>query len=111
MPGKRDRGTGAKATKAEEAFDAIRQQIERGTLPGGAKLTLQSLSDELQMSLTPIREALRMLQAHGLVEALIVLVPFGIGLAWLRDRTTSVLPGMLVHGLFNAAALAFVVVS
>ena len=48
---------------------------------------------------------------HGLVEALIVLVPFGIGLAWLRDRTTSVLPGMLVHGLFNAAALAFVVVS
>jgi uncharacterized protein len=48
---------------------------------------------------------------HGLVEALIVLVPFGIGLAWLRDRTTSVLPGMLVHGLFNAAALAFVIVS
>jgi uncharacterized protein len=48
---------------------------------------------------------------HGLVEALIVLVPFGIGLAWLRDRTTSVLPGMLVHGLFNAAALAFIIVS
>lgn len=72
MAGKRDRGNGrgsaAKATKAEEAFSAIRQQIERGTLPGGGKLTLQSLSDELQMSLTPIREALRMLQAHGLVE-------------------------------------------
>src|SRR5690606_41145975 len=55
-------------TKAEEAFTAVRRQIERGQLPGGAKLTLQSLSDELQMSLTPIREALRMLQAHGLVE-------------------------------------------
>ncbi len=49
--------------------------------------------------------------AHGLVEALIVLVPFGMGLAWLRDRTNSVLPGMVVHGLFNAAALAFIVVS
>lgn len=49
--------------------------------------------------------------AHGLVEALIVLVPFGMGLAWLRDRTNSVLPGMIVHGLFNAAALAFIVVS
>ena len=49
--------------------------------------------------------------AHGLLEALIVLVPFGIALAWLRDRTNSVLPGMLVHGLFNAAALAFIVVS
>jgi membrane protease YdiL (CAAX protease family) len=48
--------------------------------------------------------------AHGLLEALIVLVPFGIGLAWLRDRTNSVLPGMLVHALFNAAALAFIVV-
>lgn len=55
-------------TKAEEAFSVVRRKIERGELPGGAKLTLQSLSDEMQMSLTPIREALRMLQAHGLVE-------------------------------------------
>jgi DNA-binding GntR family transcriptional regulator len=55
-------------TKAEEAFAAIRRLIEGGQLPGGAKLTLQALSDELQMSLTPIREALRMLQANGLVE-------------------------------------------
>lgn len=44
--------------------------------------------------------------AHGLVEALIVLVPFGIALAWLRDRTESVVPGMFVHGLFNGTALA-----
>lgn len=49
--------------------------------------------------------------AHGLVEALLVLVPFGIGLAWLRDRTKSVLPGMLVHGLFNGIALAAAVLS
>ncbi|MHB8469504.1 MAG: CPBP family intramembrane glutamic endopeptidase [Gaiellaceae bacterium] len=43
--------------------------------------------------------------AHGLLEALLVLIPFGIGLAWLRDRTRSVVPGMVVHGLFNALAL------
>jgi membrane protease YdiL (CAAX protease family) len=43
---------------------------------------------------------------HGLVEALVVLVPFGIGLAYLRDRTGSVVPGMVVHALFNGAALA-----
>ena len=49
--------------------------------------------------------------AHGLVEALLVLVPFGIALAWLRDRTGSVLPGILVHALFNGAALALIVVS
>ncbi|HVM58571.1 MAG TPA: CPBP family intramembrane glutamic endopeptidase [Gaiellaceae bacterium] len=44
--------------------------------------------------------------AHGLVEALLVLVPFGIILAYVRDRTDSVYPGMIVHGIFNAVALA-----
>ena len=48
---------------------------------------------------------------HGLVEALIVLVPFGIALAYLRDRTRSVYPGMVVHALFNGAALAVSVLS
>jgi len=49
--------------------------------------------------------------AHGLVEGLLVLVPFGATLAWLRDRTQSVIPGMLVHGLFNGVALAAAVLS
>ena len=44
---------------------------------------------------------------HGLVEALLILVPFGVALAYVRDRTESVYPGMLVHALFNGAALAF----
>jgi hypothetical protein len=47
--------------------------------------------------------------AHGLVEGLLVLVPFGIGLAWLRSRTESVYPGMVLHGVFNAVALAIAV--
>lgn len=49
--------------------------------------------------------------SHGLVEALLVLVPFGIALAWLRDRTKSVYPGMVVHGLFNGIALAAAVLT
>jgi membrane protease YdiL (CAAX protease family) len=48
--------------------------------------------------------------AHGLVEALLVLVPFGIALAWLRDRTASVVPGMFVHAFFNGVALVAIVV-
>jgi membrane protease YdiL (CAAX protease family) len=48
--------------------------------------------------------------SHGLLEALLVLVPFGIALAWLRDRTESVYPGMIVHALFNGLALAFSVI-
>src|SRR5205807_1216142 len=47
--------------------------------------------------------------AHGLVEGLIVLVPFGVALAWLRSRTDSVLPGMVIHGLFNGLTLALAV--
>ena len=43
---------------------------------------------------------------HGLLEALLVLIPFGIVLAYVRDRTESVYPGMLVHALFNGIALA-----
>jgi len=49
--------------------------------------------------------------AHGLVEALLVLVPFGVALAWLRSRTDSVYPDMVVHGLFNGVALAAAVLS
>ena len=43
--------------------------------------------------------------AHGLVLGLPVLTIFGITLGWLRWRTNSVYPGMVVHGIFNGAAL------
>lgn len=43
--------------------------------------------------------------AHGLVDGLPLLVLFGCLLAWLRTRTDSVYPGMVVHGTFNAIAL------
>ena len=43
--------------------------------------------------------------AHGLVLGLPVLTIFGITLGWLRWKTDSVYPGMVVHGIFNGAAL------
>jgi membrane protease YdiL (CAAX protease family) len=43
--------------------------------------------------------------AHGLLRALPVLVAFGIGLAWLRRRSDSIVPCILVHGAFNAVSL------
>ena len=46
---------------------------------------------------------------HGLVEALVVLTAFGIGLAWLRAKTDSVYPCIVVHALFNAVALVVAV--
>jgi len=47
--------------------------------------------------------------AHGLVEAFPFLAVFGAGLAYLRSRVDSVYPGMIVHGIFNAVALAVAV--
>lgn len=43
--------------------------------------------------------------AHGLVEGLPVLAFFGVALAVLRMRTNSVVPGMVLHALFNGVAL------
>jgi hypothetical protein len=43
--------------------------------------------------------------AHGLLIALPVLVVFGIAVAWVRFRTGSVYPGMILHGTFNGVAL------
>jgi membrane protease YdiL (CAAX protease family) len=43
--------------------------------------------------------------AHGLLVGLPVLVVFGIVNAWLRLRTDSIYPPMLVHGTFNAIAM------
>jgi len=47
---------------------------------------------------------------HGLIQAFPELALFGCGLAWLRMKTTSVYPGMLVHGTFNGIALVAAVV-
>jgi len=46
---------------------------------------------------------------HGLVQAFPELAVFGGALAWLRSRTNSVYPGMLIHGTFNALAVIFAV--
>ncbi|HEX4527739.1 MAG TPA: type II CAAX endopeptidase family protein [Gaiellaceae bacterium] len=43
--------------------------------------------------------------AHGLIESLPVLAVFGGVLAWIRSRTGSVYPGMVLHSLFNLVAL------
>jgi membrane protease YdiL (CAAX protease family) len=44
--------------------------------------------------------------AHGLLEALPVIAVLGVGLAWIRYRQDSAIPGMLIHATFNGLALA-----
>jgi membrane protease YdiL (CAAX protease family) len=43
--------------------------------------------------------------AHGLLVALPVLTVFGLALGWLRAKTASLYPCVLVHGVFNGASL------
>ena len=43
--------------------------------------------------------------AHGLFAALPVLAIFGAILAWLRFKTDSLYPSVILHGVFNGAAL------
>ena len=47
--------------------------------------------------------------AHGLVDALPPLVVFGACLAYLRSRTSSVFPGMILHASYNTFVLLFAV--
>lgn len=42
---------------------------------------------------------------HGLLEALPVLIVFGVVISWLRDRTDSLYPGVALHATFNGTAL------
>jgi uncharacterized protein len=47
--------------------------------------------------------------AHGLVDALPPLIVFGACLAYLRSRTASVYPGMILHASYNSLVLLFAV--
>lgn len=86
-------------------FAVIAPFVEELTFRGAGQSLLSFLGRWWSIILVGVAFGL----AHGLVEALLVLVPFGIALAWLRDRTDSVVPGMFVHGLFNATALIAIV--
>ena len=86
-------------------FAAIAPFVEELTFRGSGQSLLRFLGRWPSILIVGVAFGL----AHGLVEALLVLVPFGIALAWLRDRTTSVVPGMFVHAFFNASALVLIV--
>ena len=54
----------------ELAAHRLRQMLVENRVPPGAKLNERALSEELKVSRTPLREAIKMLAAEGLVELL-----------------------------------------
>ncbi|MBD9388544.1 GntR family transcriptional regulator [Agrobacterium sp. AGB01] len=55
-------------TLAEQIVDHVRENIAQNIYQPGRKLTTQSLAEELNVSMTPVREALKTLAALGFVE-------------------------------------------
>lgn len=51
----------------DEILEYIREQIYSGEFPPGMQLRQERLSEELDISRTPLREALRVLQSEGLL--------------------------------------------
>lgn len=56
------------ATEVERAIRFLREAILRGDYKPGQQLPQKDLTEQLEMSPTPIREALRILEAQGLLE-------------------------------------------
>lgn len=52
----------------EQVVSELRQMIVSGILPTGEKIRFNELAEELQVSLTPLREALKVLAGEQLVE-------------------------------------------
>jgi DNA-binding GntR family transcriptional regulator len=55
-------------TLAEKAYETLHRAIITGALRPGARLPIEDLAEHLEMSPMPIREAVRRLDAVGLVE-------------------------------------------
>ena len=54
-------------TKVDLALEGLQQAILSGGIQPGARLTVAQLSEQLDMSATPIREAIRLLEADGII--------------------------------------------
>ncbi len=55
-------------SKLQLAYDFVRRRIIDGTYPSGHRLVLPQVAAEIGTSTVPVREALRRLEAEGLVE-------------------------------------------
>ncbi|WP_400159898.1 GntR family transcriptional regulator [Arthrobacter sp. BPSS-3] len=60
-------GTTAAASKSQQAYDAVKARIVDGSYSPGYRLVLGAIAKDLGVSVVPVREAIRRLEAEGLV--------------------------------------------
>jgi DNA-binding GntR family transcriptional regulator len=58
---------GAWSTKADAAYNGLRSRVLSGALRPGSRLAQEALAAEMGLSTTPVREAVRRLEAEGLI--------------------------------------------
>jgi len=56
------------SSKSDVAYAELRRLILNGGLPAGSRLSQYELAEQMRMSITPLREAIRRLSAEGLIE-------------------------------------------
>jgi DNA-binding GntR family transcriptional regulator len=89
--------------RREQAYERIRGELlARGPQAFGGRLVEQQLADELAMSRTPVRDALRRLAANGLIE----IAPGGGGYVARRARLRDVREEYELRRVLEGAAAA-----
>jgi DNA-binding GntR family transcriptional regulator len=58
----------AVGSKSEQAYTAVKARIVEGTYTPGYRLVLAKIAEDLGVSVVPVREAIRRLEAEGLVK-------------------------------------------
>jgi DNA-binding GntR family transcriptional regulator len=57
----------AKTITRDHVYRLLRQSVVNGLIPGGGRLVEEEIAEQLQVSRTPVREALRRLESDGLI--------------------------------------------
>lgn len=97
-------------TKEEQVADFLREGIIAGRYPRGARLKQQEIATLLNTSITPVREALKLLEAEGYVTADSykgsVVAPFDISASQETLSLRVLLETQLVKGAVEKATTA-----
>jgi len=94
-------------TKEEQVADYLREGIIAGRFPRGTRLKQQEIATLLQTSITPVREALKLLEAEGYVTGDSfrgsTVAPFDISASQETLNLRSLLETQLVRGAVERA--------
>lgn len=90
----------------------VRQAILSGQLPGGTRLLQSDLAEALNVSITPVREALRELNTQGLVEldafrGAVVHIPTLVELEEIYEMRAVLIPLSVRRGMARITAQEF----